>query len=146
MDMQMYNLVKAAINEGKPLESVINEVKIMGETAQKELAPQTPIADKWGRRANSYFIDTTSSGLVNKHSLVGVMMAYFVQHGFAPDSCFDTEDEFRDAITGILDRGLDSSKAAANIAQMEKNGATDAEMLDAMFSAIGKMARDAFDG
>lgn len=146
MDAQMYNLVKTAIKDGKSIDDIMAEVNAMAQTANKELQPHAPLLEKYCRRAQSYSIAADNEGRVDKESLVSIVAAYFVQHGFNPDPCFENEADFRAHITGILDRGLSSSKVAADLAQMEKEGASDDEMLKVMFSEIGSMLTNALKG
>lgn len=143
MDMQMYNLVKEAMKQGKSMEDVVAEVNALAQTAQKELEPKTPIADKWGQTAVSYTIRSDVNGKMGKDSLVSAMMTYFTQSGFNPDVCFDTEQEYRAHVEEILDRGFTTSKTAEDIYALQKKGASESEMMSAVFGSIGKMVREA---
>ena len=146
MDTKMYELVKAAIKEGKSIEEVMAEVNTLAVAAQEEMKPHAPLLEKYCVHAPLYQIKADKSGLVERDSLISAIATYFVQRGFNPDPCFDTEGEFRDHIAGILDRGLDASKAAADLHQMEMEGASDDEMLAVMFKQIGDMAANALRG
>lgn len=146
MDTHMYNLVKDAIKDGKSIDTIIAEVNALAQTAQKELQPQAPLLEKYCRRAQSYSITADDEGRVGRESLITAIATYFVQHGFNPDPCFDNEADFHAHIAGILDRGLSSSKVAADFAQMEKEGASDDEMLSVVLSEIGSMFTNALRG
>lgn len=138
MDMQMYERVKAAIQDGKSLEDVVAEVNAMAQTAKKELEPKTPMKDKYGKTYGGLRVDipTKIDGTINKDGLVTVMMMYFTQQGLNPDECFDTEADFREHIEKILDRGLICSKAAQNMVNLERNGASDGEYAAELVDAI----------
>lgn len=136
MDKQMYDLVKAAIKEGKSLEAVVAEVKAMGKAAEEDLKPKTPIADKWGKTAKNYTIYGDDNGLIDKDYLVGCIMVYFVQNGFHPDDCFKSDSEFRNHITEMLDQWVALSKNAERFYTLELNNANAAEILGAIKDVI----------
>lgn len=144
MNKDMYNLVKAAMKEGKSLEDVVAEVNAAAKAAEKELKPKTPIADKWGAPASSYTTKATDNGKLSKGSLVSFMMTYFVQNGFNPDACFDTEEKFREHVEHILDAGLKSSKHAADIYELHVKNVSDDEAIKAWARAMGDMVADIF--
>lgn len=141
MDMNMYALIKDAMKKGKSADDVIAEVNALTQTAKKELAPKTPIKDKYGRLIVSV---KDESGKINKSGLVAALACYFVQNGFEPDVCFDDYTEFTANIREMLDRNLSILKSSAKQAQMNKDGASDEECMAALFKTAGDMISDLF--
>lgn len=141
MDMQMYNLVKNAMKQGKSVEDIIKETETLAQTAKKELEPKTPIAD-WYNRALIGNIDP--DGNVVKERLITALACYFVQQGFTPDLCFKADKEYRDQVAGVIDRALSSLKAVAKVNKMDKDGASDREMNAVIGQTIWDMLTDVF--
>lgn len=146
MDMQMYNLVKAAIKDGKSIEDVVAEVNALAQTAEKELKPQTPLKDKYSYIPSTYIGVKNLDGTVNRNALITAIAFYYIQKGMNPDICFEDEKDFREHIARILDNGLASSKAAEKIYQMSMNGASDGEVLKTAFESLGDIMSDIFAG
>lgn len=146
MNTQMYDLVKNAIKDGSSIEDIVAEVNALAKTVQEEMKPHAPLLEKYCVHAPFYQVKADASGRVDRESLISAVATYFVQHGFNPDPYFEDEDEFRGHIAGIIDRGLSASKGAADLAQMEMEGASEEEMLAEMFKHIGAMASDALKG
>ncbi len=131
MDMQMYNLIKNAMKEGKSIEDVISEVNTMAETAKKEIQPQAPLLEKYGKLfpGTRYMqIDLNSDGTFNKDEIICVLARYYVQNGFNPDPCFDTEKEFLEAITSLTDNGFNALKLSEKLCTLKKQDASDEQL------------------
>ena len=144
MNTQMYNLVKNAIKDGSSIEDIVNEVNTLAKTAQDELKPQYPIRDKYNRAAVKYEFTGDARNYIGIDNTVTALALYLVQSGFVPDICYHTEAEFRDAVEGIISRGLSAAKTTEKILRMEKNGASEAQMTKEMFNSIGDLFREAF--
>lgn len=142
MDMQMYNLVKDAMRNGKSIEDVISEVNTMAETAKKEIQPQAPLLEKYGKLHLGSSFDTislNSDGSISKIELITLLARYYVQNGFNPDPCFDTEKEFLDQIAQMLDNNMGAMKAAERLFTLKKEGASEKEVSEKAISEFMDM-------
>lgn len=145
MDMKMYELVKKAVQDGKSMEDITKEINALVQTAQKELEPKTPIADKWGKTRDKYVIAASHDGTISKVGLIEALMTYYVQNGFMPDGIFKDTDEYFDRVGRDLDFRLASMKAADKITHKFNLFADDEITEEQMSSTILGAVRDLFN-
>lgn len=144
MNKQMYDLIKTAMQEGKSIDEVINEVNDLAQTAEKEMEmknhPKTPIKDKYLDMKEPTLY--TIQGTIYKPSLVSLIARYMIEQGFEPDVCFQFDEEFRANIIDALDSCINCALSAQKLTKMEQDGASEEEILKASFAEIKNMMKN----
>ena len=120
MDMQMYNLVKNAMKEGKSAEDLVREINSMAATAKKELEPKEPIKKAYMSKSHGAIPNK-----VDKAPLITLLAGYFVQNGFNPDEIFDTENQYRDYIGSVIESTLKGAKLLEKTVKTSKEAGED---------------------
>ena len=120
MDMQMYNLVKNAMKEGKSAEDLVREFNSMAATAKKELEPKEPIKRAYLTKSHGAIPNK-----VDKAPLITLLAAYFVQNGFNPDEVFENENQYRDYIGSLIDGILKGGKMLEKTVKTSKEAGED---------------------
>jgi len=131
MDMKMYDLIKAAMKEGKSIDDLVDEVNTMAKTVEKEIKPQTPLQEKYSEKfpgAGSMYLDLNFDGTINKEGLERALAYYYTQKGFNPDVCFDTEKEFLDRLGKMLDNDMSVLKVGEKLFSLKLSGASEHEV------------------
>lgn len=139
MDMQMYNLVKNAMKEGKSAEDLVKEINSMAATAKKELEPKEPIKKEY---VNKLLYGAAPDGKVRKTTLITLIAAYFVQNGFNPDEVFDTENQYRSYISSLIDGILKCGKMLERTAKASKESKENG--FDLAVMGLGNFISDLF--
>lgn len=146
MNMELYNQVKAMLQNGKSLEDVQREIYTMAQTAEKEIQPQTPIADYFtdgDHISSARTVLVNPDGRIDPAALQFLTGAYFVQNGFKVDTAFSDIEDYRKAMKRLLDQQANAFEFVNKISNMEQSGASDEDMLHTLFDGIGQILKEA---
>lgn len=144
MNMDMYNQVKGALRSGKSLDDIMNEFSAMAAAAEQELKPGTPIADHclYAQTICDAMDAIDDNGCKNVNPIATLVAAWLVENGVTPDDVFDSYGEFIGKVKDQLDHNLSAFKTACEVAKVQKNGASDSQLIGMVFKYLGDQLKD----
>lgn len=138
MNIELYNAVKAAIQNGESIDDIMSTANIAKKNIEAE-KPKTPIADEIVNPQNicSCLDAIDQDGLKDSSVPIARLVAgWMIKMGFAPDDLYSSVPEFINKVQERMEVDLKAFKAAAKFVKAVKRNDGEAETIKSIVDSI----------